>query len=170
MDNSITTGSKTQGQFTIDYQQNGNGGCIPVIDGNPEPSLMFGYTSEDDKLGALNLIKEALRATNGNITQAKYYMMNAVTVAAHEIKPDEAVDIDGCEILLSYEAQKAYLGTEEVANLEDLDCNMPDEAVKALLISRATVEIKKRLEERLEWERDFDEDPYPYDDDEEDLD
>lgn len=152
----IRTGAMTQGQFVIDYQNNGNGGCIPVIDGKPEPSLMFGYASESDKKACMKLLEDALRATNGDIYQTKMYIMNAVTTAAKEIKPDEAVEVEGTEILLSYGSQKAYLGTEEVANLEDIKCELPEEAVKALLTSRATVEIQKRIEERIEWENAMD--------------
>ena len=116
MSNEINTGKKSNGEFTISYQQNGNGGCIPIIDGKPEPALMFGYVSESDKEGAMKVIEEAIRATNGNVFEALQYIMNAVSVAANEIAPDEAVEIDGAEYLISYADRKAYAGTEEIAN------------------------------------------------------
>ena len=43
--NEIRTGAQSNGEFTISYQQNGYGGVIPIIDGTPEPRLMFGYAS-----------------------------------------------------------------------------------------------------------------------------
>lgn len=161
--NEISTGKKSNGQFTVDYQKNGNGGCIPVIDGTPEPMFKFGYVSEEDREAGLRLIGEALRATNGNKYQAMQYMMNAVTVAANDIKPDEVVEVQGNEILISYANKKAYLNTTELANLDDLDCQMPNEAVKALLVSRVETELERRAEQaRIEMnlylERNDDED------------
>lgn len=75
--NNITTGTKTLREFAISYQNCGNGTCIPVIDGKPEPMLMFGYVSESDRDGCLKLIKKVLRATNGSIMQTMQYMYNA---------------------------------------------------------------------------------------------
>ena len=156
MSNEVNTGKKTNGEFTISYQQNGNGGCIPIIDGKPEPALMFGYVSESDKEGAMKVIEEAIRATNGNVFEALQYIMNAVSVAANEITPDEAVEIDGAEYLISYADRKAYAGTEEIANLDDLGCKLPDEAIKALLIDRIRIEMENREEEY------YDDDEYDY--------
>lgn len=147
MSNTINTGKKSNGEFTISYQKNGNGGCIPVIDGKPEPALMFGYVSETDKEGAMKVIEEAIRATNGDVYGALQYIMNAVSVAAAEITPDEAVEIDGIEFLINYANKKAYYGTEEIANLDDIGCKLPDEAIKAMLMDRIKMEIDKAKEE-----------------------
>ena len=167
MPTEISTGKRTQGKFTVEYQQNGYGGCIPIIDGKPEPRLTFGYATESDKRACIKAIEEALKATNGSITDAVYYLMNAIQIAANDINPDEVVTVEGTEILISYANRKAYLNTEELANLEDLTCdNLPDEAVKALLTSRVETVLHRRIEERLAWERDYEEDPYDYDDEE----
>lgn len=53
-DNNIITGRKSIGNFTIEYQKNGYGAIIPVIDGTPQPSLMFGYVSETDLAAGMN--------------------------------------------------------------------------------------------------------------------
>ena len=135
--NEIRTGAQSNGEFTISYQQNGYGGVIPIIDGTPEPRLMFGYASENDKTACMELIEKALRATNGDVMQAQFYIMNAVTVAANEIKPDEVVEIESLEFLISYEEKAIYYGTERIADLSDLECELPNEAVKALLVERA---------------------------------
>ena len=169
--NEITTGKKTSGQFTVAYQQNGYGGCIPVIDGKPEPRLMFGYASETDKAACMKLIEEALKATNGNIFETQRYITNAAVIAANEIKPDEAVEIQGIEVLISYADKKAYIDTMEIANLEEITCEMPDEAVKALLISRVETEMERRRAEEVNvllYNNDEDEDEEEYEDDYED--
>ena len=143
--NEIRTGAMSKGNYAIQYQKSGNGGCIPVIDGKPEPSLMFGYATETDKVACLRLIEEALRATNGDISKVQSYIMNAVSVAANEVTPDETIIVEGIEFLISYATKKAYFDNGmEITNLDDIECEMPDEAVKALLVARIETEIEKR--------------------------
>lgn len=165
--NEIRTGKQTNGEFTVTYQQNGYGGCIPVIDGNPEPSLMFGYVSESDKEACMRLLEEALRATGGNLWEVRTYIANAVRTSANDIKADEAIMVQDREFLISYTEKKAYLGTEEVANLDDITCDMPGEAVKALLVSRIETELARREEARVNLyiERNYDEEDDDYEDD-----
>ena len=178
-DNIITTGKKTNGEFAITYQDNGYGGCIPVVDGVPHESLMFGYISESDKRACMNLISEAIQATNGNIYEAQRYMMNAVRVAAEGIKPNEVITVNGEEILISYEAKKAYIGTEEIANLDDLQCELPNEAIKVMLADRVRLAFEARETEariaeaeyrQTVYLRDIDDSYYEDDDDEEEDD
>lgn len=141
MNNEINTGAMSIDNFTIEYQANGYGGCIPVVDGNPEPRLMFGYASETDKQACMNLIEKALKATKGDVTEAIMYMMSAASVAANDIKPEEVVEVDGEQYLISYKDKKAYEGITEIANLDDLNCELPNEAIKALLVNR--IQIRK---------------------------
>ena len=134
---------KTNGEFTIEFQNN-YGGMIPVINGEPAPNLMFGYVSESDKQACINLIRKAVVATNGDIYKAANYIRNAVTIAANNIKPDEAVEVLGNEMLISYTERKIYLDTEEIANLDDMsDTSMGNEAIKQLLIARATIALQE---------------------------
>ena len=142
---------KTQGQFTIEYQNNGYGGMVPVINGEKAPMLTFGYVTESDKAACIELITKAALATNGNIMEMCSYIMNAIQTAAADIKADEAVDVDGAEMLISYEDKAIYLGTEKIADLEDVEGtfgNLSDEAIKLLLIERArNVIMARRVEE-----------------------
>ena len=158
--NEINTGKVSEMQYAVQYQQNGNGGCIPIIDGKPEPSLMFGYATESDKAACLKLIGEALTATGGNIAEVQKYIMNAVVISANDIVPDEVVEVNGAEYLINYETKKAYDREIEIANLDDITCDMPNEAVKALLISRIQLELEQKNEP------DYDDD---YDDFEDDI-
>ena len=168
MNNIIDTGIRTNGEFTVGYQRNGNGGCIPVINGKEEPSLIFGYCGDHDREACLNVIYEALMATGGNIPRTRMYLMNAMMTAAKEIKPDEAVMVDGNEILISYRQKKAYEGTTEIANLDDMtDCDLPGQAIKALLINRAQLVFSNREAERYDFEEDEDFEDEDFEDDEE---
>lgn len=145
--NIISTGKATQGQFVVSYQENGNGAAIPVINGVPEQRLMFGYVSERDRQGCLKLIEEALKATEGDISAAMRYMYNAALTTAKEIKADEAVEVNGAEVIISYEAKAAYLNTEKVADLEDIEVELPAEAVKAMLTDRVRLYLERKAEE-----------------------
>ena len=148
---------KTNGEFTIEFQNN-YGGMIPVINGEPAPILMFGYVSESDKQACIRLIREAVVATNGDVYKAANYIRNAVTIAANDIKPDEAVEVLGNEMLISYTERKIYLGTEEIANLDDInDASMGNEAIKQLLIARATIVLQ---EMEMELDDDFEDDEW----------
>ena len=161
--NEINTGRKSIGNFTIEYQNSGYGGCIPVIDGQPQPSLMFGYVSEADLAAGMRLIENALRAA-GNVYDVPKYIMRAMQTAANDIRPSEAVEISGEEILLSYAARKAYLGTSVIADLNDLTCELPEEAIRALLVSRAEaamIQRQTRYEiEDDEWEDDYNDEEF----------
>lgn len=136
MNREIRTSKRTESQFAVSYQRNGYGACIPTIDGVEHPELMFGYTSEADAQAALNLISEALAATNGDIPQAMWYMRNAALTAARDVKADEAVDVDGVDIVIDYQARKAYKNGEEIANLDNITCPLPNEAIKQILIEK----------------------------------
>jgi len=142
--NEITTGAKTKGKFVVEYQQNGYGGCIPIIDGTPQPSLMFGYVSESDKQAAMELLEKALVATGGNISAIPGYIMNAVKVTANDVKVEDVVEVEGTELLVNYTEKKMYFNEEEIANLDDVPCELPAEAVKIMLTDRAKMELERR--------------------------
>jgi hypothetical protein len=136
----ISTGKATAGEFAISYQRDGYGALIPIIDGVPHRELMMGYVSERDAQAGLELLGKALKATNGDIPAAMRYMYTAASVAAADIKPTEKVKIPelDAEFLIDYEKKAIYYYDDEKANLDDLDTtNWPNEAIRAMLITRA---------------------------------
>lgn len=150
MNREISTGAKSEGQFTIDYQRNGYGAIIPIIDGVEHPELMMSYVSETDAQTGMKLLEEALKATNGDVYKAMWYMYTAAQVAANGIHPTEILDVDGYEFTIDYEKRAAYLGAEEITNLDDLPnaVNYPREVVKDLLLTK----VRARIEEYQEAE------------------
>lgn len=155
--NEINTGKRTIGEFAIDYMTNGYGGCTPIIDGEPVPMLTFGYVSESDKKKCMELIEEALKAT-GDVMMVPSYVRNAMMVAAAEIRPEKTMTVDGVEYLISYEDRKAYDGATEVANLDDLNCELPNEAIEALLESRIRLARETENEDTYDDYEDEDDD------------
>lgn len=162
-ENEILTGEVTEGQYAIDYQDNGNGAVIPIIDGTPHPELMMGYATESDKKAGLKVLADALRATGNDVGKAMRYMYNAARVAAEGIKPTEAIDINGKEVLLDLENGKAYLGTEEIASLNDNEDFGNPQAERIILIERATSELQ-RIEAELAFEWANEDDDYDEED------
>lgn len=159
-ENEILTGEITEGNYAIQYQDNGNGAVIPIIDGVEHPELMMGYVTESDKKAGLKVLADALRASGNDVYKAMRYMYNAARVAAKGITPTEAVTIEGREVLIDLENGKAYIDTEEIATLSENEDFGNPEAEKIILIERAT----NRLRE-IEAERAFIEANYYYDDD-----
>ena len=99
-------------------------------------------------------------------------------IAAAESEEDE---VDGIPVVINYPSQRIFMGVDRslvlLADLEDLDCDLPAEAVKALLIERcktAITEMKKAQEEEYgpyydeEYEDDYD-DYYDEDADYDDI-
>lgn len=132
----INTGIVNEAQFTVDYQKSGYGAVIPVIDGVPHKELMMGYVSEEDAAAGMKLLEEALKATGGDIPKAMQYMYTAATVAANDIKAEEAVEINGVDFIIDYKAKKIWQGEYEIANLDNITAALSNEAVKELLIDK----------------------------------
>lgn len=99
-------------------------------------------------------------------------------ITAAESEEDE---VEGIPVVINYSSQKIFMGVNRslvlLADLEDLDCDLPAEAVKALLVERsktAIAEMKKAQEEEYgpyydeEYEDDYD-DYYDEDADYDDI-
>jgi hypothetical protein len=118
-----------------------NGITVEYIVINGQKCGVLGSASEKDKEAAIKTLQTALDASDGNLCAAMQKLNAIATMEEHEIKPDEMVRVCGREIILSYEAKTAYtIDGEEIADCKDLD-NLPNEAIKALLIARAEVAL-----------------------------
>ena len=132
----IKTTNTTKNAVEIRAELMANGTTIEyiIIDG---PKVgMLGSTSEKDKQNAIKAIQSALDGSEGNIHKMMYKLSTIAMMEEKEIKPDEMIEIGGEEIIISYEAKTAYdMNGEEVANCTDLP-DMPNEAIKAVLVAR----------------------------------
>ena len=120
----------------------------------------MGYTSQKDKEAAIKFVQRIVdNSQNTGYALYNEIMQTCMTGAAMteegiEAKDSEEIEIDDVPVIINYEAQKAYIGInnslEAIADLEDLDCDLPAEAVKALLVERsktAIAEMRKAQEE-----------------------
>ena len=117
----------------------------------------MGYTSQSDKEAAIRFIQRIVdNSDNTGYALYNEIMQACMTGAAMteegiEAYDSEEVEIDGVPIIINYQAQKAYVGVnmelEAIADLEDLDCKLPAEAVKALLVERCKTKIAEMMAE-----------------------
>lgn len=148
-------------EFTIEYQNMGNGACVPVVNGKPEPILTFGYTSEADKEAFAKILEKALKAAGGNAHRAGIYIMQAIATTAAGIKPTKEIVVEGVRCILDLNQRKLFAGPQtELANLDDIKAELPDDVVEAFLVERAKNKILNDII------KDDDEDDYNDEDDE----
>ena len=118
-----------------------NGTTIEYIVVNGQKIGMLGSSTEKDRENAMKAIQTALDSSDGNIYEMMQKLNTIATIEEKEIKPDEMIKVCGVDIIISYEAKTAYTTNgEEITNCTDLP-DMPNEAIKAVLIARAETEL-----------------------------
>ena len=120
-----------------------NGTNIEYVVVNGQNIGMLGTSNEKDRENAMKAIQTALDASGGSVVKMMEKLNTIATIEENEIAADEMVEVCGEEIILSYEQKKAYtIDGEEVANCTDLT-DIPNEAIKALLIARTEVALSE---------------------------
>lgn len=132
----INTTNTTKNAVEIRAELQKNGTTIEYIIVNEQKLGILGSTGEKDKQKAIEAIQTALDASNGNIYEMMSKLQTIAAIEEKEIKPDEMIEVRGRSVIISYESKGAYTTNgEEIANCADLP-DMPNEAVKAVLIAR----------------------------------
>ena len=144
MNNEIRTSEMSASEFAVKFQEMGYDGCIPTIKGVPHPELMFGYHGEEDGKAAMELLSQALAATNGDIYKAMSYMASAVKTSAVDIEADDHVIIDGEDFVIDYGKRKISKDGIEIANLDSITCPLPNEAIKPMLEDKVRIMMDHR--------------------------
>ena len=118
-----------------------NGTKVEYIVLNGQKCGILGSVNEKDRAAAIKALEAAYTASNGDIYEMMQKLATVATIEENGIEPDEVVDVCGEEVILSYTNRKAYtMDGEEIANCDGLP-DMPNEAVKALLVARVTAEM-----------------------------
>ena len=137
----INTTNNTKNAVEIRAELNANGTKIEYIVINDQKVGILGTTSEKDKQNAIKAIQTALDSSNGDIYEMMQKLGTIATIEENEIKPDEMIEVCGEEIIISYEAKTAYaIDGEELVNCTDLP-DMPNEAIKAVLVARVEARL-----------------------------
>lgn len=115
----------------------------------------LGYTSERDKEAALKAIQTAVDGSE-NLYEAMQKLMTNANLTDNEVDPDEEVVVNGRTLFISYANKAIYdCGGNEVVNCKDIECKLPNEACKTILLQKLELEMQNEEEY--------------YEDDEEDL-
>lgn len=142
----ITATNTAKNAVEIRTELKENGIKVEYIVVNGQKLGVLGSTGEKDKQAAIKTIRTALDASNGNIYEMMQKLSTIATIEEKEIQPDEMIEIDGEEIIISYESKTAYtIDGEEIADCTDLP-DMPAEAIKAVLVARIEAKIAERPE------------------------
>lgn len=137
-----TIGNKEKNAVEIYTELKANGTKVEYITINDQKVGILGSVNENDRDKALKLLNKTYESSNGDIYEMMQKLMTIATIDEKEIAPDEMVTICDEDIMLSYAQGKAYtMDGEEIANCNDVP-NMPNEAIKALLIARVEAIIK----------------------------
>lgn len=140
----ITTTNTAKNAVEIRAELQANGTKIEYIVINGQKCGILGSTSEKDKQNAIKAIQTALDSSNGNIYEMMQKLNTIATIEEKEIEPDEMIEICGKEIIISYVGKTAYTTDgEEIANCADLP-DMPNEAIKAVLMARVEASYAER--------------------------
>lgn len=132
----INTTNNSKNAIEIRAELQKNGATIEYIVINGLKCGILGNTGEKDKQIAIKAIQTALDASNGNIYEMMQKFKTIATIEDKETEPDEMIEVCGREIIISYKQKKAYtIDGEEIANCTDLP-DMPNEAIKAVLVAR----------------------------------
>ena len=132
----VNSTNNTKNAVEIREELQANGTTIEYIIVNGQKLGIFGSANEKDRQNAIKAIQTALDSSDGNIYEMMNKLNTIATIEEKEIKPDEIIEVCGVDIIISYEAKTAYTTDgEEVASCADLP-DMPNEAIKAVLVAR----------------------------------
>jgi hypothetical protein len=120
-----------------------NGTTIENVYVDGQKFCCVGYVSERDKNACLKAIQAAVDGSE-NLYEAMQKLMVSANLTDHEIEPDEEIECYGQPMFVSY-ANKAIYDTngEEVVNCRELECDLPPEACKTILMQRLELAMQE---------------------------
>ena len=126
-----------------------NGTSVENIYVDGQKFCCFGYTSERDKEAGLKAIQAAIDGSE-NIYEAMQKLMTNANLTDKNVEPDEEVEVNGMLVYISYADKAVYDSNgEEIVNCKELECELPPEACKTILMQKLELELQKEDEEDL---------------------
>ena len=133
----INSTNNTKNAVEIRAELNSKGIAIEYIYINGQKLGILGTTGVKDRENAIKAIQTALDASDGDIYEMMAKLSTIATIEEHEIQPDEMINVCDEDIIISYSAKTAYtLDGEAIATCTDITANMPNEAIRAVLVAR----------------------------------
>lgn len=145
----VNTTNTSKNAVEIRKELQANGTSIEYIVINGQKWGILGAANEKDRANAMKAIQTALDASGGSLAKMMTKLETIATIEEKKIAADEMIEINGEEVIISYESKAAYtIDGEEIANCADLP-EMPEEAIKAVLTARVEVALAERVSD--EW-------------------
>ena len=139
MNINATNNEKNAVEIRTELQKNGT--TIEYIIVNGQKLGILGTTGAKDRENAIKAIQTALDLSGGDVYEMMGKLSTIATIEEKELKPDEMIEVCGVDVIISYESKSAYTTDgEEIVNCTDLP-DMPNEAIKAVLIARAEASL-----------------------------
>lgn len=115
---------------------NSNGIQMENVYVNDRKFCCVGYVSEKDKAACLKAIQTAVD-TSENEYEAMMKLMTIANLGDKEISPDKEIEVCGIKVFISYANKTAYdTNGNEIADCRELACDLPDEAIEAIIVPR----------------------------------
>ena len=150
----ITKTNNTKNAVEICKELRANGTSIEHIIIIGQKVGILGSTSDKDKQNAIKAIQTALDASNGNIYEMMQKLNTIATITENEISPDEMVSVCGVDVIISYDSKAVYdTNGNEIVNCTDLP-DMPNEAIKAVLVARAEAAYANSMQNGYDYDED----------------
>lgn len=147
MELSKTNTSKNVVELRKELDASGVGLENVYIDG--QKFCCLGYASERDKEAALKAIQIAVDSSKTPYEAMQKLMTNA-NLTDKNVEPDEEVEINGMLVYISYADKTVYNSNgEEIVNCKELECELPPEACKTILMQKLELATTEADEEDL---------------------
>lgn len=138
----ITKTNTNKNVVELRKELSSNGIAMENVYVNNRKFCCMGYMSEKDKQACLKAIQTAIDGSE-NEYEAMIKLITIANLNDKEVTPDKEITINNTKVLISYEARAAYdCDGNEIANCRELTCELPCEAIDAILLPR----IKYALE------------------------
>lgn len=118
---------------------NSNGVTMENIYVDGQKFCCVGYVSEKDKQACLKAVQAAVDGSE-NLYEAMMKLMANANLTDAGIEPDEEIMVGDIPMVISYRDKAIYdLDGEEFVNCRELECNLPNEACKTILMQKAAL-------------------------------
>lgn len=138
----ITKTNTNKNVVELRKELSSNGIAMENVYVNNRKFCCMGYMSEKDKQACLKAIQTAIDGSENEYEA----MMKLITIANlndKEVTPDKEITINNTKVLISYEARAACdCDGNEIANCRELTCELPCEAIDAILLPRIKDALK----------------------------
>ena len=116
---------------------------IETVDMNGVSIPAFAYASEEDRQAGLRFLQMFMDGSDNSMS-ALHKICAVAKLGDAKIELDEEVEVDSVPMVINYKDKAIYtIYGEEIANCRELECELPAEACKLILIQKAKLTLEE---------------------------